>query len=129
MKDPRLQELVSRLTDAELEAVTICFIEGHGIRGAARRLNLDPKTVRDRLERVRKKAAKLEGNGAGSGIRELDQWIAQRDARDIMVDETGVDPHRPVAGGTLAGDERRLRGIPIVGRGIGGVSPGTRPGG
>lgn len=31
--------------------------------------------------------------------------------------------------GTAAGDERKLRGIPVVGaRGVGGAIPGTRPG-
>jgi len=29
---------------------------------------------------------------------------------------------------TAAGDERRLRGIPCIARGVGGTSPGTRPG-
>lgn len=28
---------------------------------------------------------------------------------------------------TLPGDMRRLRGIPVVGRGVGGASPGTNP--
>ena len=31
------------------------------------------------------------------------------------------------AGGTAAGDERRLRGIPAVGRGCAGAIAGTRP--
>ena len=35
-------------------------------------------------------------------------------------------PMRPSA--TPAGDERRLRGIPAIGRGVGGAIPGTRPG-
>jgi hypothetical protein len=29
---------------------------------------------------------------------------------------------------TDAGDERTLRGIPAIGRGVGGAVPGTRPG-
>lgn len=38
-------------------------------------------------------------------------------------------PERPTTGRTPAGDERRLRGIPVVGaRGIGGAIPGSRPG-
>ncbi len=32
-----------------------------------------------------------------------------------------------VARATLAGDERRLRGIPVTGRGIGSTVPGTDP--
>lgn len=34
----------------------------------------------------------------------------------------------PVRGATAGGDERRLRGIPAVGRGCAGAIPGTRPG-
>ena len=30
---------------------------------------------------------------------------------------------------TLAGDERKLRGIPAIGRGVAGAIPGTSPGG
>lgn len=137
MTDPRLEALQAKLTEAELEAVTICFVQGHGIRGAARRLNISPQAVRDRLEGVRRKARSLavthtrqdpeSGRYRSTGLRPLDDWIAQRDARDVQVDETGRDENRPVPGGTLAGDERRLRGIPVVGRGIGGASPGTRP--
>lgn len=32
-----------------------------------------------------------------------------------------------LARATLAGDDRRLRGIPCIARGVGGTSPGTNP--
>lgn len=42
--------------------------------------------------------------------------------------ETDLDvPMRPAAGATPAGDEERLRGIPAIGRGVGGAMRGTRP--
>lgn len=34
----------------------------------------------------------------------------------------------PVGGATPAGDERRLRGIPCIARGVSGAVPDTRPG-
>jgi hypothetical protein len=34
---------------------------------------------------------------------------------------------KTVAQATLAGDERRLRGVPCIARGVGGASPGTNP--
>ena len=37
------------------------------------------------------------------------------------------DEQHVVKGATPAGDERRLRGIPAIGRGVGGAIPGTRP--
>ena len=43
-----------------------------------------------------------------------------------LVQESG-DSLRTVARATLAGDSRRMRGIPVVGRGIGGTSPHTHP--
>lgn len=43
---------------------------------------------------------------------------------DINPDEL-EDRHRYIA--TAAGDERRLRGIPCLARGIGGAIKGTRP--
>lgn len=45
-----------------------------------------------------------------------------------IMQETGDAPSAPtVARATLAGDTRRLRGIPCVARGVAGVSPGTDP--
>lgn len=37
-----------------------------------------------------------------------------------------VDPE-PVPRATLGGDTRRLRGIPVIGHGIGGTQPGSDP--
>jgi hypothetical protein len=58
---------------------------------------------------------------------ELDQHNAQtlhRIARETSTDDT---PIRTARGATAAGDERRLRGIPCLARGIGGVIAGTSP--
>lgn len=42
--------------------------------------------------------------------------------------ETGEPlPQRAAAGATAPGDVLRLRGIPAVGRGVGGAIPGTDP--
>lgn len=41
--------------------------------------------------------------------------------------ETGEHLQRPVRGATAGGDERKLRGIPIYARGVGGAIAGTRP--
>lgn len=44
----------------------------------------------------------------------------------IAVMESGAAPDiNPNA--TLGGDERRLRGIPVIASGVGGTSPGTNP--
>jgi hypothetical protein len=40
--------------------------------------------------------------------------------------EAGVDV-AAVRGATAGGDERKLRGIPAIGRGVQGAIPGTRP--
>jgi hypothetical protein len=46
-------------------------------------------------------------------------------AVDKAIDEAG---ERPLPGeGRAGGDRWRLRGIPVVGRGVGGTSPGTDP--
>ncbi len=46
--------------------------------------------------------------------------------RDLNLD----DPYPVIATGvTAGGDERRLRGIPAIGRGVSGAIPGTKPGG
>jgi hypothetical protein len=51
---------------------------------------------------------------------------AQKIGRILL--ETGdPGPVRTVQRATLAGDPRRLRGIPVCARGVGGVSPGTNP--
>lgn len=58
----------------------------------------------------------------------FDPLAASRAAR--AVDQAVKDAElsvESVAGGTGGGDGRRLRGIPVVGRGVGGTSPGTNP--
>lgn len=44
--------------------------------------------------------------------------------------ETGASVPEPArtAGATAGGDERRLRGIPAIGRGVSGAISGTQPG-
>lgn len=44
---------------------------------------------------------------------------------DTSITLTHEREHRTYA--ATAGDERTLRGIPAIGRGVAGVSPGTRP--
>jgi hypothetical protein len=41
--------------------------------------------------------------------------------------ETGDHLEHSARGATPAGDERRLRGIPVQARGVGGTIPGTSP--
>lgn len=45
----------------------------------------------------------------------------------ILLEAQGADLPVTVARATLPGDNRRLRGIPCVARGVSGVSPGTDP--
>ena len=45
----------------------------------------------------------------------------------IVSDAQDADVPVTVARATLPGDIRRLRGIPVCARGVGGVSPGTHP--
>lgn len=55
--------------------------------------------------------------------------IADAEKIGRILRETGdPGPTVTVARATLAGDDRRLRGIPCVARGVAGVSPGTAPG-
>lgn len=46
----------------------------------------------------------------------------ERNAHDAVVEDVGPNPR------ALPGDTRRLRGIPAIGRGVGGEIAGTRPG-
>jgi len=46
--------------------------------------------------------------------------------REIDPDDPVLTEHRYAT--TLAGDERKLRGIPVYARGVGGAIPGSRPG-
>jgi hypothetical protein len=45
-------------------------------------------------------------------------WIRARNVRDVISDEPATELH---AGVTEAGDERRLRGVPVIGGGSGAV--------
>jgi hypothetical protein len=48
---------------------------------------------------------------------------------EIIQDLNLDNPYPQIATGvTAGGDERRLRGIPAIGRGVAGAIPGTRPG-
>jgi hypothetical protein len=46
----------------------------------------------------------------------------------ILIETGEQAPPATVVRATLAGDERRLRGIPCIARGVPGASPGTNPG-
>jgi hypothetical protein len=46
---------------------------------------------------------------------------------EVAVDTGGVQPERTFSS-KLPGDERALRGIPAIGRGVAGAIPRTRPG-
>lgn len=45
----------------------------------------------------------------------------------ILLESQVSETPQTVARATLPGDNRRLRGIPCVARGVAGVSPGTHP--
>ena len=45
----------------------------------------------------------------------------------IVIETGGTAPDPKHAGATAPGDTRKLRGIPAIGRGVGGAIPGTRP--
>ena len=51
----------------------------------------------------------------------------QRKIGRILLESEAVGVPATVARATLPGDNRRLRGIPVVARGVAGVSPGTHP--
>lgn len=54
---------------------------------------------------------------------------AQADLLATILQDINPDQHPDrVYTTTLAGDERKLRGIPAIGRGVAGAIPGTRPG-
>lgn len=57
--------------------------------------------------------------------------LDEQNAR-LMVDiardtATSDEPIRSARGATAGGDERKLRGIPAIGRGVAGAIPGTSP--
>lgn len=51
----------------------------------------------------------------------------ERKIARILLESQSAELPASVARATLPGDTRRLRGIPICARGVGGVSPGTNP--
>lgn len=62
-----------------------------------------------------------------SALRELARWLHQRHARTRTWADEPADTHPHTATAKLPGDPHALRGIPIIGHGIGGTSPGTAP--
>lgn len=58
-----------------------------------------------------------------------DRHAKECETRKRQMDEMACEPddQKIAKGATPAGDERRLRGIPAIGRGVGGAIPGTRP--
>jgi hypothetical protein len=50
-----------------------------------------------------------------------------RRAREAVDRAVGESSERVVLAVRGGGDRRQLRGIPVVGRGVGGTSPGTNP--
>lgn len=51
----------------------------------------------------------------------------ERKIARVLMESEGAEIPSTVARATLPGDNRRLRGIPCVARGVAGVSPGTDP--
>jgi len=60
-----------------------------------------------------------------AALRELSLWLHQRQARVTTFVATPAEQHPSTS--KLPGDPMALRGIPIIGHGIGGTSPGTNP--
>ncbi len=58
----------------------------------------------------------------------LDEHNAQTMKRIAQDTATSDTPIRTAQGVTAGGDERRLRGIPALARGVGGAVNGSRPG-
>lgn len=57
--------------------------------------------------------------------RQLETHFARERARIAL--ETSTIEATTITSATAGGDERRLRGIPAIGRGVAGHIPGTRP--
>jgi hypothetical protein len=56
------------------------------------------------------------------------EQAADRENVDRILREVSDEPPSSGAGATAAGDWRRLRGIPAIGRGVAGAIRGSRPG-
>ena len=61
-------------------------------------------------------------------LAELDAHNARMLIRIARETEVTDQPVTTTRGATAGGDERRLRGIPAIGRNVTGAIPGTRPG-
>lgn len=51
----------------------------------------------------------------------------ERHIARIVLEAVDAEVPKTVARATLPGDDRRLRGIPCIARGVGGTAPGTNP--
>ncbi len=58
---------------------------------------------------------------------QLDHHNAKQMARIAQDTATSDTPIRSAKGATAGGDERRLRGIPAIGRGVAGAIAGSSP--
>jgi hypothetical protein len=58
---------------------------------------------------------------------QLDQHNARLMHRIAQDTATADTPIRTAKGATSGGDERKLRGIPAIGRGVAGAIPGSSP--
>lgn len=56
-----------------------------------------------------------------------DRRVAAQERTQLAIESGTVQPH-PNNPRAAPGDPMRLRGIPVIGHGIGGTSPGTAPG-
>jgi hypothetical protein len=57
---------------------------------------------------------------------DIEQMQFEKQRRRIDI-ETGGTPTEAVKGATAGGDERKLRGIPAIARGVAGAIPGSSP--
>jgi hypothetical protein len=58
---------------------------------------------------------------------EADEETRQKRIAAIVLESGEPAPIRRPTDATTPGDQRQLRGIPVVGRGVGGTSPGSDP--
>lgn len=58
---------------------------------------------------------------------DLDEANARKMVEIARETATADQPIRTARGATAGGDERKLRGIPAIGRGVAGAIPGTSP--
>ncbi len=60
---------------------------------------------------------------------EIERYEDECKVAKILIETAGVEEEAPerVAGARSGGDERALRGLPAIGRGVSGTQPGTDP--